>query len=415
MRSNEPHFLLVGNGSYQNRGCEAIVRGTVEILRHEFGESFKAPAGIYAEHAIVQEQNDQESDPAVESFPLHGVGPRWSLSWWAAQADKRLGTSFLPAAWDLRKASRRVTAALQVGGDNYSLDYGKPLSFMEMDRYLMRRGIPVVLWGASVGPFDQEPDFAQQMFAHLRRLDAICVRESESLAYLQRNGVASNVHLVADPAFLMRPKEPDQGKCNMHIPPGTIGINLSPIVGRFRRGDAASSDLGAWLKTCAGLVAALDCLGHPLLLVPHVQSSAMANDDVSFLEALRDKLADRMAVPVMGVPPGLSAAELKWVISRCEVFVGARTHATIAALSTHVPTLSIGYSVKARGINQDLFGHLKYCVAVGDLNKDLLLKMANLLLDERETIRAQLAEAVPIMQARAMEAGPLLRRVVVSH
>ena len=36
--------------------------------------------------------------------------------------------------------------------------------------------------------------------------------------------------------------------------------------------------------------------------------------------------------------------------------MGARTHATIAAYSTGVPTLVIGYSVKARGIAKDLFG-----------------------------------------------------------
>ena len=38
------------------------------------------------------------------------------------------------------------------------------------------------------------------------------------------------------------------------------------------------------------------------------------------------------------------------------MFVGARTHATIAAYSTCVPTLVIGYSVKSRGIAKDIFG-----------------------------------------------------------
>ena len=47
---------------------------------------------------------------------------------------------------------------------------------------------------------------------------------------------------------------------------------------------------------------------------------------------------------------------IKGYISRCELFIGARTHATIAAYSTGVPTLVLGYSVKARGIAKDLFG-----------------------------------------------------------
>ena len=37
------------------------------------------------------------------------------------------------------------------------------------------------------------------------------------------------------------------------------------------------------------------------------------------------------------------------------MFIGARTHATIAAYSPR-PTLVVGYSIKARGIAKDLFG-----------------------------------------------------------
>ena len=36
--------------------------------------------------------------------------------------------------------------------------------------------------------------------------------------------------------------------------------------------------------------------------------------------------------------------------------MGARTHATIAAYSTCVPTVVFGYSVKSIGIAKDIFG-----------------------------------------------------------
>ena len=48
--------------------------------------------------------------------------------------------------------------------------------------------------------------------------------------------------------------------------------------------------------------------------------------------------------------------QLKGYIARCQLFVGARTHATIAAYSSGVPTLVVGYSTKAKGIARDLFG-----------------------------------------------------------
>ena len=47
---------------------------------------------------------------------------------------------------------------------------------------------------------------------------------------------------------------------------------------------------------------------------------------------------------------------LKGFVSRCRFFIGARTHATIAAYSSCIPTVVIGYSVKSKGIAKDLFG-----------------------------------------------------------
>ena len=46
----------------------------------------------------------------------------------------------------------------------------------------------------------------------------------------------------------------------------------------------------------------------------------------------------------------------KYIISQCAYFIGASTPSTIAAYSTGVPTLVVGYSVKAKGIAKDLFG-----------------------------------------------------------
>jgi len=48
--------------------------------------------------------------------------------------------------------------------------------------------------------------------------------------------------------------------------------------------------------------------------------------------------------------------QLKYIISKCSTFVGCRTHSTIAAYSTCVPTLVVGYSTKAKGIAKDIFG-----------------------------------------------------------
>ncbi len=405
------NFLFVGNGSYQNRGCEAIVRGTMEILRREFGRDISVRAGVHTDVDIVREQNDHEIEPAIQSFSVSGTGARLSLKWLAAQANKRLGAKFAPHIWDLIDTVRDASMALELGGDNYSLDYGRPETFMAMDRFLLKQGIPVVLWGASVGPFDADQEFAPRMFDHLRKLAAIFVRETESLEYLRANGVSENVYLVADPAFVMKAVQPAADKIGFALPEGAIGINISPLVARFR-GAQASINLAEWLAFCVDLVKSAATLKRPIILIPHVESSSPENDDFGFLQLIGKAVANEVQVPLQVLPRGLDAAELKWIISRCSVFAGARTHSTIAALSSGVPTLSIGYSLKARGINKDVFGHLDYCISVAELTAGNFTERLQVMLASEGSVRGQLKSRIPEFQSKAFSAGPLVRTII---
>ena len=99
--------------------------------------------------------------------------------------------------------------------------------------------------------------------------------------------------------------------------------------------------------------------------------------------------------------------ELKGYIAACRFFVGARTHATIAAYSTGVPTLVVGYSVKARGIAKDLFETEEhYVLPVQSLKRSDDLKKEFLWLMENETqIREQLESVMPDYKKRAAEAA----------
>ena len=78
--------------------------------------------------------------------------------------------------------------------------------------------------------------------------------------------------------------------------------------------------------------------------------------------------------------------ELKGIISKCRFFVGARTHSTIAAYSMGIPTLVVGYSVKARGIARDLFGGEEgYVLPVQKLTRDKLISaFKNIMIKEKE-------------------------------
>jgi colanic acid/amylovoran biosynthesis protein len=340
---------------------------------------------------------------------MTGAGRRFTKKWWLAQANKRTGLLTHSHLLDLEGRHDGIAAALELGGDNYSLDYGRPTSFMSVDRFLISKDLPVVLWGASVGPFDKDPDFAISMLQHLKNLDGIYVRETTSFEYLRNHGVSENVHLVADPAFLMSPAIPSPEKIGFEIPAGSIGINLSPLVARYRGESTLESALSEWTEMCVALISAVARkFERPIILVPHVESSSPENDDFRFLEGVAAIARKQSNLPIYVVSKRHCAAELKWIISQCSVFAGARTHSTIAALSSCVPTLSFGYSIKATGINRDIFGHTDYCMPVASVRVAEFVEKLAYLMDHQETIRGLLEARLPAMKSTALNAGALL-------
>lgn len=94
------------------------------------------------------------------------------------------------------------------------------------------------------------------------------------------------------------------------------------------------------------------------------------------------------------------------------VFAGARTHSTIAALSSGVPTLSFAYSIKATGINRDLFGHTDYCRGPLNLNTEAVSDRIESILNDSNTIKKELSKQIPQIRKAGLDAGIMLRQIV---
>ena len=77
---------------------------------------------------------------------------------------------------------------------------------------------------------------------------------------------------------------------------------------------------------------------------------------------------------VILLPDNLNAIQYKGYIARMRFFIGARTHATIAAYSNCVPTMVLGYSVKSKGIAKDLFGEEKLVLGIEEISNSETLK-----------------------------------------
>ena len=145
-----------------------------------------------------------------------------------------------------------------------------------------------------------------------------------------------------------------------------------------------------------------------MALIPHVMWKN--NDDRLALEELYKGYEKNKRVFLF---PDMSCRKIKYVISKCRAFIGARTHATIAAYSSRVPTLVVGYSVKAKGIARDLFGREEnYVLPVQALEEaGELIRAYDWLMEHEKEIRGRLEEIMPRYCARAGEAGEEIRKI----
>lgn len=412
-------FLLVGNASYQNRGCEAIVRGTVDILAEAQVTPASFTNGFYGKQEEATRQAAQETDARIHHVHLQAYPPKWSKAWFEARMNEKFGCDFSSIYAPLVDAAGASSCALEIGGDNYTLDYGFPAHLVAMDRWLMKRGKSVVIWGASIGPFSDRPEQEQAMMAHLRSLKAVFVRESATYDYLVSQHGLRNVHLFADPAFVMTPQTPARDDLSSLIEKHPLAVNMSPLLAAYRGRQRAmpwkisEASLTAWQAEAADLVVILQQkTGLPILLVPHVGSTLPGIDDFRFLRGVHQQCLARGNNEVAFVGADLNARELKWLISQCRCLVAARTHATIAAFSTGVPTISLGYSRKAVGINQDVFDTTEFCLKSNELTSGALTAKVLAMLENESAIRRHLAERGPLLRASAMAAGPKLAEVL---
>jgi polysaccharide pyruvyl transferase WcaK-like protein len=403
----KPRFILAGMCPYENRGCEAIMRGSVKILRNHFHDPSFLSLSITQE-TDFDSQVRNETDKAIIHKKLNYeeyITKKPFLQRIVFTLDRKknkylLCNEMLPHLDEAR-------AVLSVGGDNYSLDYGVPKLFTDLDDVVLGKKRPLILWGASVGPFDRLPRYEKYMKRHLRKVTAIFARESVSVEYLKKIGVTENVYQVADPAFLMDPVEPRSDNKKLTVKHGAIGLNLSPLMARYVTG----GNVPRWEQIAANIISTIvKKTNRPVYLIPHV--TMPRSNDFTFLENARNLTDPQIQREINLIPPYYNAAETKWIISNMSLFAGARTHSTIASLSSCVPTLSFAYSIKAKGINRDIFGHEDYCLDPVQLTSEIVTSCIESMLAHADGIKKELKEKIPCSQKSAMNAGKFLKEVL---
>lgn len=380
--------VLYSHGGSGNHGCEAITRGTYRLLKGKIDElySYKKDEDIKYELNKLLEIKDHIKK--YSHFSLKRI--KASLLIRLFQNEEYAEGITYDA---LFKNVSRGDIAISIGGDNYCYDsFGE---YTLCNKYLTKKGIKTILWGCSIEPFKINENMKKDL------INYDCIVTRESLTFDEVRKINKNTYLFPDPAFQL--DKIDLPLPKYFIENNTVGINVSPLI------MSCETNVGITKENYIHLIDyILKETDMNIALIPHVVWEN--NDDRKPLKELYDLFKDSNRICLI---EDHNCMELKGYISRCRFFVGARTHATIAAYSTCVPTLVVGYSIKAKGIAKDIFDtYDNYVLPVQSLKeKDDLVKSFQWLVNHETEIKKHLDNFMPEYKAKALDAGIKLKEL----
>jgi len=295
---------------------------------------------------------------------------------------------------------RNATAVIDLSGDGLTETFGWkcPLSHSVPLLFAHLLGTPFCLMGQTIGPFGRmEPWF----WWILAKAAFITARDDDTFRYLSGLRLPCRLEKTADVSFLLEPAAKEVAL--QHLQKIGMSNSRGPLIGvtpsnlynvKTVAGLSARCRGDAWLHAVATACAVLAReVGGGVLIIPHVFGPGDKYDDRSAARHLSQRLVSTLPPSAVSeVTDSLGPQELKSLIGCCEVFIAARMHAVIAAVSQEVPTLALAYSPKITGLMGRL-GMDGFVVEWSELNTDTLVAKTQLLWNSREATRARLRRA----------------------
>lgn len=370
--------LLYGISSYRNRGVEALAASTLALLDEKYDDItiasydlsyntnyYHTPNHHYVNHYRSYEELSEEEQEKIDYY-------------------KTIPFDYLNFERIYQKqvfeAMDEVDICISSGGDNYC--YNSNTWLYALSKEAKRKGKISVLWGASL--FETIDDL--ELVDSLNQFDILLIRESISYQALKKYIPEEKLLLAVDPAFGLSPKK-------IKIPAwyhkrDVIGINLSPLtIQTEEQYEDFSKFIDYLLKETH----------YSIALIPHVLIDG--NDDRDILGRIYERYQENDRVRLEDVEK-YQYQEIKYLISNFKFMIAARTHLSISAYASCIPTLVIGYSVKSRGIAKDLFGSYDhYVLPKNEISYERLIEEFSYLLDSKleisKTLKEKMKEYVP--------------------
>lgn len=406
-------YIITGVTGFRNRGVEALVQTNIEGIKSVHKEAnitvlsdtpdYDQIRGVsYGESKYKDDMFRTRKARLIKKLPTqtHKVLPNF------LNKDFEQGLSLL-------EQSKVVIAT---GGDVFSSDYGDSNEHLFSIELAQRMGKKTVFLAHSIGPFKQKNE-ANNWKRIAEQADLVTVRESYSKDYLVKElGLDNNkILLTADTAFLLDP--PNEmtidklaGFYNIDFSKPSIALSISQGIKQFA-GLNSNAHFNTWKEI---IRIALNELKVQIIIIPHVQERYAFNDDRIVAHLLAKEFDYNPNIKL--ISGDHSASEYKGLISKANLVIAERMHAAIAGLSTCTPTSVLGYSIKARGIMNDIFSNeaeeKEWIIPVNELlGKPNISSWLRGLWDNRDLMTEMLQNEIPRVKKLAFDNFEMLAKL----
>jgi len=251
------------------------------------------------------------------------------------------------------------------GGDSFSDIYGlRRFIYVALPQILvLLLGKPLVLLPQTYGPLKGR---CSRMIARFifRRATLIFSRDEAGCKVITdlAPGNIIPVKVMPDIGFSMEPSPvPDEVLARLsdfRQKEILIGLNVSKLL--FMGGYSSKNMFGLYTDYPVLVRSVVDfCINSlkaRILLVPHVAGGLESDESEETLcRELFKELEPKYPGQILYCDDHLDHRQTKSLIGQCDLFIGARMHACVAAVSQCVPTVALAYSQKFKGV-MDLVG-----------------------------------------------------------
>ena len=331
------YFPIHLNGG--NRGCEGIAKGTAHLLEVQKEYMMGLCTNVSLDKRLHIDDYITLQEQRRMGLFFRGLFKVYSLILTCLKVDsfiiKRPLYSFLYNPF--LKQMKEGDVMISTGGDMMCYHDNEVIYTNEQAKKL---GVKTILWGCSMG----EENLTDRKLETLKKFDLVYARESLSFEFFKSLGL-KNVVCLPDPAFFLKKEKTEAPACFQKGK--VVGINISNYtVGGFD----LTTPFGGEVKQLLNYI--FEDTDYQVLLIPHVLWKRQ--DDRVIAQSVYNEYenySDRISILDSNK---FNYLQIRYIISLCNLFIGARTHAVISAYSTCVPTIALGYSIKSRGIAKDL-------------------------------------------------------------